>query len=323
MTHEFGASVILATMEGPETLTRLLARLKAQSVAPHLELVIAAPAAAVGALQSIEPDQLGAISVVQSDMTTTARARATAIRAARAPVVIFVEDHAFPVGDDWAERLIAAHEGPYAAVGPIMQNANPRTATSWASFMVEYAAWFRADAPGEADTVPGHNSSYKRGVLLEYGNEMTDILEAEWVLHRDLREKGHALWLDPHIVVEHMNFSRPEKAVVLQFLAGRMFAASRRRGWSPWRRLLFAGAAPLIFVRRVVRVTAQAERSPEARPHLWRAMPMMLLLLAASALGEGLGYAFGDGGRRGAYGRLEYERWRFVITDEAGMMASA
>ena len=34
------------------------------------------------------------------------------------------EDHCFPA-DGWAEALVAAHQGPWAAVGPAFLNANP------------------------------------------------------------------------------------------------------------------------------------------------------------------------------------------------------
>ena len=47
----------------------------------------------------------------------------------------------------------------------------------------------------EVDYLPGHNSSYKRDVLLGYGDRLESMMESETVLHWDLRAKGHRLYL--------------------------------------------------------------------------------------------------------------------------------
>jgi Glycosyl transferase family 2 len=56
-------------------------------------------------------------------INSTARARATGVRHASAPVVALTEDHAYPA-PGWAEALINAHKEGWAAVGPVMANAN-------------------------------------------------------------------------------------------------------------------------------------------------------------------------------------------------------
>jgi hypothetical protein len=83
------------------------------------------------------------------------------VRQASAPVVGFVESHSYP-SPGWAEALIDAHRQPWAAVGPAVNNANPRTMLSWASFLLDYGRWFAPAAAGVIDDLPGHNSSYKR-----------------------------------------------------------------------------------------------------------------------------------------------------------------
>ena len=108
----------------------------------HLtELIVAAQDAFVDDLQNLESHQFCGFRVVAADFSISARARADAIKYATSPIVAFVEDHCFPVGDHWAETVIDAHSGPYVAVGPTMQNANPATLTSWANLFVEYGPW--------------------------------------------------------------------------------------------------------------------------------------------------------------------------------------
>ncbi len=56
---------------------------------------------------------------------------------ASAPVVALVEDHAYPA-PGWAEGIIDAHKNGWAAVGPVMANANPHGLMSWVNLLIEY-----------------------------------------------------------------------------------------------------------------------------------------------------------------------------------------
>jgi hypothetical protein len=61
--------------------------------------------------------------------TLFSTAKAHGIRSAAAPVVAFVEEHC-RVHPGWAAALLAAHEGPWAAVGAEVHNGNPEVAIS-------------------------------------------------------------------------------------------------------------------------------------------------------------------------------------------------
>lgn len=320
MTAGAEASVILVAPEGRIGIARILDRLRSQSAAAQLEVVIASPAADVAELCLLSEPAFADMRVVAADLSTSARARAAAIVAARAPIVIFVEDHCFPVREDWAAQILLAHQRPHVGVGPVMRNANPATATSWASLAVEYGPFLDRSAAGEVDFIPGHNSSYKREALLQYGGDLADMLEAEWVLHVDLRARGFTLWLDPSIEVEHLNYSHAGRATKLQLLSGWMFAASRSASWPAMRRACYAAVFPVIALRRMVTVTGQMFRSPRTRPDAPRSLPMVIVLLLASGLGEGIGYAFGDCGRRNALALMEYRRWRNLLPREVGLV---
>lgn len=309
-------SVILVTDEGGQGLNRILARLACQTVAADLEIVIGAADPEALRLPVEERSAFGALQILCVDTVTSATARAEAIRAATAPFVALAEDHCFPVQDDWAARLLDALRAGHAGVGPVMGNANPHTSVSWANLAVEYAPWLWGARGGEVAALPGHNSAYRRDLLLAYGPHLADMLEAEWVMHADLRAHGHTLFLDPANEVAHLNYSLVGRSVRLQFLAGRMFAASRAANWSPWRRLAFAFLSPAIPLKRVVAVSRDVVAVGAHRGRLIAALPMAFLLLAASGLGEGLGYALGDGGRRHALALMEYRRWRNLRADE-------
>ena len=100
------------------------------------------------------------------DDTPFDEARARGVRAARAPIVAFTEDHSFPQ-PGWAAALVAAFTGGVSVVGPMVENANPGSAVSWANFLLEYGEWMPPGRPHGHAHLPGHNSAYRRAVLLE------------------------------------------------------------------------------------------------------------------------------------------------------------
>jgi hypothetical protein len=78
---------------------------------------------------------------------------------------------------------------------------------SWADLFIGYSPWLAPAPSREAEFLPGHNTSYKRAVLLEYGDQLDSMMQAETVLHWVLRSKGHRLFLESTANVAHVNFS--------------------------------------------------------------------------------------------------------------------
>ena len=286
-------SVILAT-DGLELAAEVLAHLSAQTARDRIELVLATPPGSVG------PDAIDglvgfhSVRVIEAETRDSPpAARAAGVAAAGAPLVAFGETHCFPA-PDWAEVLIEAHRGAWAAVGPEIENENPERAASWANLYVDYAAWVAPARPGPAPDLPGHNSSYKRSLLLEYGDDLARLFEAESILHWDLRFQGAGLYVEPRAKVRHRNITQFRAATVEHFNNGRCFGALRSRNWHPARRALYAAASPLIPLLRLRRIVREVRRSAR-RDILPRALPMILSALMAHAADELTGYAIGAG----------------------------
>ena len=288
-------SVVIVTPDCFDTIRSTLRHLRAQSARERLELVIVAPSGA-----RIDPGEedlkdFAHVQIVTVDeMPSIARAHGAGIRRASAPVVVLAEDHSFPDGD-WARALIDRHREPWVAVGPVVRNANPHGWISWADFFLGYGAWFDPTPGGEATHLPGHNTSYKRAALLDYGSNLESMLEAESILHWDLRARGHRLYLEPRAKTAHVNFGRFAPWVPYLVLAGRTFAAARAQRWSPFRRLLYTAGAPLIPLVRLRRIRSDI-RQPGRPAHLWPGiMPALVAGLVLDSLGQMLGYALGTG----------------------------
>jgi hypothetical protein len=209
--------------------------------------------------------------------------------------VAMAETHCFPE-PQWAEALIDAHRGPWAAVGPVFENENPDRGTSWANLLVDYGPWLAPVAPESTDDLPGHNSSYKRSLLLEYGDDLPQLFESESILHWDLRSRGHRLFAQPAAKVRHRNMTPVIPSLVANFHAGRLFGALRSRDWKPARRALYTIASPLIPVIRFGRLYRRVRRTGRRHVLPGGTLPALLGFLIAHATGEMFGYLTGRPG---------------------------
>jgi hypothetical protein len=281
-----------------------------QTARGRLEIVIVAPSMRELKLSESEFSSFGRFQVVEvGSIKSIGAANAAGVRHASAPVVALAEDHAFP-DPDWATALIDAHQEDWAAVGPVVRNANPGSAISCADFLIGYGVWQEGSPAGGVQHLPGHNSSYKRAVLLDYGADLETMLEAESVLHWDLNKRGYRLYLEPRAKISHLNFGVISSWLPAQFHSGRMFAAIRSREWSAVRRSFYTCAAPLIPGLRFWRILRQSYQ--HSRKLALRVYPALVLGLTVSALGEMTGYALGAGHARRRLAHLEFHRVRHI-----------
>jgi hypothetical protein len=302
-------SVVLLTPTGYETIRRTLKHLRAQTVRDRLEIVIVAPAASGLGLDWGELADFFKVQVVEvGPFSSVAAARAAGIRQALAPIVALAEDHCFPA-PDWAAALIAAHRQPWAVVGPLVANANPGSAISWANHLVEYGLWTEPAVPGPVEFLPGHNSAYKRALLLDYGPELPAMLEAECLLHQDLRSRGHQVYFEPRARTYHLNYSKPFSWIPAHFYGSRLFASARARygRWSLKKRLVYGGAAVLIPLVRLRRIWPKAQAALGSE-RFRRLLPIVSAVLLVSACGEMAGYLGGPGQAMQHLSRLEFQR---------------
>jgi hypothetical protein len=277
-----------------------------------MELVLITPRAEDLRPDTEELNGFLAYQVVEvGRIQSIAYANSAGVRRARAPIVVLAEDHAFPA-PGWAEALLKAHQGEWAAVGPVVRDANPRSVVSWADLLIAYAPWLYPGRAGRRDHLPGHNSSYKKDILLAYGPDLEAMLEAESVLHWDLRRKGYQLQLEPAAQVAHLNFGRLSSWLQAQYYSGRVFAASRGRSWNAGRRAVYALASPLIPFVRMNRIVEQTRESGSWNRVPNGVLPMLLLGLLVSALGELVGYCAGPGQARPKLAEFEFHRVRHL-----------
>lgn len=314
MTQGPELSVILAT-DRYETIRPVVEHLHAQTARDRLELVIVALPGEQLDRDAAELQGFVGIRLVEVNaLVPIGPARAAGVQAAAAPIVFLGETHTYP-DPGWAQSLIEAHEGPWAAVVPEIGNANPRGALSWAGFLLDYGRWYDGHR-GEIDHPPAYNTSIKRDLLLAQGEQLSELLEPGADLAGVLRRSGHRFLHEPGARIEHLNVSIPSHWLRERVVAGRLVASRRSVRWSRMRRLLYCGGSPLVpplLLFRIRRSVRAAERR-QALPRL--SYPALLLGAAAWTLGELVGYAAGSS-LRAEQRLIEYELHKTAYVTEA------
>jgi hypothetical protein len=284
-------SVVIVTRDDFRSIARSVAHVLAQTAADRIELVIVAPSTSESGVDPpalIEGGLRDARVVSAGRVRSRGRAAALGVRASRGPIVAFVENHSYPA-PRWAESLLAAHREPWAIVGPTVENANPATRTSVVNFLFAYGRWAGRRERGEVDLLPFHNSAYKREWLDACGERLGAMLDAEYWLQSEIRERGGRLYLEPAAHTAHLNETNIAASLRLLFGQGRAFGQRRSERWSPLRRagyLLGAPAFPLLNLPRLLRESAHSTSAGE----LAAALPSILVHLVAHATGEAAGY---------------------------------
>ncbi len=308
-------SVVLASSAQFSNVKRTIDYLRRQTIADKIEIILVAPSLTEFGLPEDAQRGFSNIKLVAAGKPLPINeANAIGVAAASADIVAFAEDHAFPE-PDWADHLLKRHLEGCDVVGPALRNANPRTAVSWGDFLVSYGPWIAARPGGEATVLPGHNSSYKKSILLGTGEKLAAELEAESVFHEKLSRTGFRLYFEPQAVITHLNFTHLDVLLRVAFQYGRNYAARRAADWPIAKRAIYFLAAPLIpLVRlsRLLRHRIRIEKGPAAAL-VWL---VVFIDLLCDGAGQAVGYIFGTGRSADFLLQYEYDRVRFVSNEE-------
>jgi Glycosyl transferase family 2 len=302
-------SVVLVAGLQRSRAQRVLDALARQTAADSIEVVVVDLADTRCPRLNIS----GALRHVYADRPAIARwgaARAEGVRLASADVVGFIEDHCFPERE-WAEVLIAAFRGPWAAVGYSFTNANPQTYISRASLLARYGQFVHPARPGQAPLVSGNNVAYRRPLLLSFGPDLDGLLTIDFNLQEVLGQRGMPLLVEARARAAHQNFSSFSRDSLTGHWYCRLLASRRAetQSWSMVRRVVHGIGAPL--GSPAIRM-ARLLLSLRGRRRLWwptaAALPLIAGWYVTDALGESLGYLFGAG-------RSEHEAVRWELNE--------
>ena len=247
-------------------------------------------------------------------------ARVEGVRIARAPTVLFLEEHC-EIGPEAAGLLIEAHRGPWAAVGGRLVNGNPDIGTSNQAFHMNYGRYVCApQTRGPVRRVSGQNSTFKRDVLLRYNDEIEVMMVSDLILQLMLEKDGYQFFHEPGATVAHRNeISLPSLAKGV-FFWNWCFSGTRARlfHWSWLRRIIWILLSPLMpWVRlfRIFRWMLRHRVYPLGK--VLRDTPFILVTNYISAVGQVAGLVSGTGYAARRFSEFEMNEPRPSLTDVA------
>jgi hypothetical protein len=307
-------SVIITSLGSYESIRTTVKHLRRQTVKEYLEILIISPHMDVP-----ESDRAGfgdfySVIFMEADLDRDLYdAWVSAVNRANAPVVAFGENHAFPE-PEWAEALIEAHKGPWAGVGTVIRNANPGSVNSWAQQHMTYGRYSEPLESGESDDLPGHNASYKRSILLEYGSDLRFMLIRTNIMNMDLRARGHRLYMEGKAKVDHVNVSKTVSILLDLFYNGQIYTAAlaHYKRWSPPKRLFHALLEPLIILKHFRGTLHAVRRAGQWNELMPAALPVIVLGLTAHFFGKIWGYAAGFGTVQKRINSYEFDRFKHI-----------
>jgi len=219
-------------------------------------------------------------------------ARAQGIRAAKSPVVAFMEEHC-EMQAGWAEAVVSDHKEPWAGVGTDFINANPDAGKSNKAFQMNYGSYIRpVGGRGPTRLIAGQNSSFKRNVLLRYEPNLVLLLKAEMILQWKILEDGYQMFYDPSVKIAHLNENTFRRLAIGVFYWNWGYGNVRAQvyKWGPFRRWTWIVLSPLIPWLRLLRLfRQQLTIRPVPFSQFLRDIPFIFGISLCSAAGQVVG----------------------------------
>jgi hypothetical protein len=285
-------SVVVPSVNGPDDLLNCLEALGLQSGGVALEVLV--PERCGEAVRAIVRDRYPDARILPVPRgTPIPEMRRVAFAAATGDSVAVIEDHVI-VPPDWARSMVDARREGHRVVGGSVENGATARLVDRAAFLCEYGHLLEPQPPGPAPWLTGNNVVYDRALLEEH----RDVLaEGRWEdrLHEVFRQEGVTLMSRPEIRVSHEMHYTVAGYAGQRFLYSRAWAGMQVDALSPVSRgvrVVKTVFLPPVLLLRIVR---NGWSRPEWRADLLRSLPLLLVFVAAWALGEAAGWVLGVG----------------------------
>ena len=224
------------------------------------------------------------------------------LAAARGRVVAFTTGHCI-VSETWARALLAGIDAGATGVAGALSLDAQTSPTDWALFYLRYSA-FLVEATATVRAVaeiPGDNAAYRHDVLDRHGDSFRrGFWEVDF--HRRIRAD------DPSTILAFVRGAEARLGATASIITLSRHRFSHGRHSGSWRvetgvrsAAQVVAMAPFVPLILLVRTGRRVVAQPQHRKKFLRAMPILLILATAWALGEARGaldHARGTGGRQ-------------------------
>lgn len=315
MTTSPKISLIVVTDDTYATVKRTVSYLHKQTAIADVELIVVCSSAKDLNADMEDLERFGSHQIVERPSAfASGQFMASAIAAARAPAVMYLEEHNFPppLTAEIAIKELVDNERP--ALGFAMEPSNPGI-VAWAHLYGQFGLAVAPVKSGPAYRFGGHHAAYRKDTLMHYGDDLGSLMSNEAVLHEDMRQRGIPMYITSEVVIPHTQISDFSMLVLQEYLAQRVYAAARKElmDWPIWRRMIYVAGSPLIAIKRLAIAIYHIFRTGRAIKLLLPTIPVMLVAHSAGAFGEAVGYIFGADEKVNADRmEIELDRYSFV-----------
>jgi glycosyltransferase involved in cell wall biosynthesis len=282
-------SIVVVSFNPPAMLARCLASLERQA-AEHGAEVLVVRAGGDGLAESRHETPVRWVSGPPGE--TIPRLRQLGIRAAAGDIVGLLEDDCI-VDGGWCAAALAAHAGPWIAVGGAIEPGRYARARDWAVYFYEYGRFMLPFDAHDSALLPGNNVTYKRDAVAPWADAPQGFYEV--FVHDAWAREGRPMRMTPTLVVKNENSWPRAHLLVAPFHHGRGFAAQRVSGRSPAVRGLLGLLAMFLPLLQTTRIARQTLARGHRIGQLVRAVPWIFVFAASWAAGECAGYLLGPG----------------------------
>jgi len=272
------------------TIAPVLDRLRRLQAPERLEVILVSPETEVLRAAVADEYAFHSVRVCHTDaLGPLGAARAIGVRHASAPYVFLGETHSYLWPDALDPLLTPLQRDAADVTVPGFVNGNPTGSFSWAAFLAAYSRWGAALDPRLLTECPAYDFVARRDVLTDTGSALPTLLSDGVALNEALRARGGRILAVPEARIDHVNIEAAWPCLHELYLIGISIGTRRAAQWSLPRRLVYIAGSwlvPAVLLTRTRHGILAALRT-ERIPVL--ALPTMLLLFAAKALGEVVG----------------------------------
>ncbi|MBP7461598.1 MAG: hypothetical protein KBA26_09950 [Candidatus Delongbacteria bacterium] len=218
---------------------------------------------------------------------------ARAVESASSDTILFQENHTDLRVNVIDPLLEIIQSGNYDSVGCVIHPGSKNSITDWTAYFSHYLGWGPGHPVGPTTGIlPGHNSAWKKSVLMGLGDQLPLYLQAETILYWKLAKQGHQFYFTDRFYLIHDDKMGFGEMLAESFWFGWIFADTRQKveGWSRIKRWIYAVAVyakPLIRLWQVCRsIPHRQSMSPFLAVML---LPTIGLNYFANAAGESIG----------------------------------
>lgn len=229
--------------------------------------------------------------------TTWGELRANTVRMARAPLVLFLEEHSAGL-PGWAEATIAALNEEYAGVSGQVVNDHTRVPNTDAVKICNDAVPLPPNTRRPTRQLLWGNAAYRRDVLLEFGDALAPLLQNETMLCERLLQKGHKIGEDGAIRLVHVREATLGEHGQGIFYLNRSSARLRASvfNWSPTQKFVAVLGSPFTPWFRTFKTVRYWQKKDASRVGMvLRNLPRIVMINYYATIGQALGLALGEG----------------------------